>query len=100
VNLEKSEMPRHKHIRGLEAVRLADDHAERQPVRLLSVEFGDGKQLGAPSPSADQLAKKAPPRLKKPSRQSDVVVAPTAELEEHKAALRDVFGEVRTSKSG
>jgi hypothetical protein len=88
----KPQMPRHRHIAGLEAARLADDHAEREPVRLLSFESGNAKQLvGAPSPSADQLAKKAPPRLKKPNRQSDVVVAPTAELE--KAALRDVFGE-------
>jgi len=60
----------------------------------LSSESGGAKQLvGARSPSADQLAKKAPPRLKKSSRQSDVVVAPTAELDEHKAALRGVFGE-------
>ena len=87
-------MPRPRHIQGLQAALLADDHAQRTPVRLLPSQAGDAQQLvGARSPSADQLAKKAPPRLKKPSRQSDVVVAPTAELEEHKAALRNVFGE-------
>jgi hypothetical protein len=87
-------MPRHRHITGLEAARLADDHAHREPVRLLSSKSGDAKQLvGASSPSADQLAKKAPPRLAKLSGRGDVVVAPPAELEEHKAALRHVFGE-------
>jgi hypothetical protein len=90
----EKEMPRRRHITGLEAARLADDHADREPLRLLSSESGDAKQLvGARSPSANQLAKKAPPRLKKPSRHGDVVVAPTAELEQHKAAFRGVFGE-------
>ena len=85
-------MPRHRHITGLEASRLADDHADREPLRLLSSESGDAKQLvRARSPSADQPARKAPPRLKKPTRQSDVVLPPTAEPE--KAAFRDVFGE-------
>jgi len=37
-------------------------------------------------------AKKAPPRLRKPSSYNDAV-APTIGLEEHKAALRQVFGE-------
>jgi hypothetical protein len=93
-NRRKPEMPRPRHIQGLQAARLADDYTQRTPVRLLPSEAGDAKQLvGTRSPTADQLAKKAPPRLKKPSRQSDVVVAPTAELEEHKAALRGIFGE-------
>jgi hypothetical protein len=44
--------------------------------------------------ATDRIAscKKAPPRVKKPSKHSDVVLAPSAELEEHKAAFRDVFG--------
>jgi hypothetical protein len=86
----KPEMPKRRHITGLEAVRLADDHADREPVKLLS---SVQQLVGTHSPSADQLAKKGPPRLKKTSRQSDVLVAPTAELEEHRAALRAVFGE-------
>jgi hypothetical protein len=86
----KSEMPKRRHIIGLEAVRLADDHADHEPVKLLS---SVQQLVGTHSPSADQLPKKGPPRLKKTSRQSDVLVAPTAELEEHRAALRAVFGE-------
>jgi hypothetical protein len=29
-------MPRHKHIRGLDAVRVADEMAQREPVKLVS----------------------------------------------------------------
>jgi hypothetical protein len=91
-NRRKPEMPRPRHIQGLQAARLADDYTQRTPVKLLPSE--SAKELvGARSPLADQRAKKAPPRLKKPDRQSDVVLAPTAELDEHKAALRGVFGE-------
>jgi hypothetical protein len=59
---EKSEMPRHKHIAGREAARLAADHAEREPVRLLSSESGDAKELvESRSPSADQLGRELSP---------------------------------------
>ena len=73
--------------------RLANDHAQRPPVRLLSSRSGEKQLVGPRCPSADQLVKKAPPRLNKPSRHGDVVAAPTAELEQHKAAFRDVFGQ-------
>ena len=85
-------MPRPRHITGLDATRLADDHAQREVVKLLSSEPRETKDLVGPgNPSADPLTKKAPPRLKKPSRQSDVIVPPTSEL--GRTALREVFGE-------
>jgi hypothetical protein len=58
---------------------------------LASADSG-GNQLVQTSPPTHLVGKKAPPRVKKPSKHSDVVLAP-AELEEHKAALRNVFGE-------
>jgi hypothetical protein len=67
----EKEMPRHKHITGLEAARLADDHAQREPVKLLPSESGKTQFVEARSTSADQLAKKAPPRLAKLSGQGD-----------------------------
>jgi hypothetical protein len=86
-------MPKQRHITGLEAARLADDHAHREPVRLLPPGPGETQLVEACSTSMDQPAKKAPPRLAKLSGQGDVVLAPQAELKEHKAALRRVFGE-------
>jgi hypothetical protein len=62
-------------------------------VRILESAATAGKQLvEASSPPTHPVGKKAPPRVIKPSKHSDLVLAP-AELEPHKAALRDVFGE-------
>jgi hypothetical protein len=38
------------------------------------------------------LVSKAPPRLRKPSPDHDRCVAPTADLEAHRARLREAFG--------
>jgi hypothetical protein len=86
-------MTRHKRISGLHAARIAAEHAQRDSVKLASSAQGDGKGLVAFSPQVDRGARKAPPRLKKPSKNNDAIVAPTVGLEEHKAALRQVFGE-------
>jgi hypothetical protein len=86
-------MPKTMHITGREAARLASEAAQREPVRIVASASQDGKQLvQAKSPPTDPLAKAPPPRLKKPSKHSDQVLAP-AELGAHKAALREVFGE-------
>jgi hypothetical protein len=79
-------MPRLRHIEGLEATRLAQELAKREPVRMLP---SDGTELVKSSgPPADQSARRAPPRLKKASKHSNVVLSL-----EHKAALRSVFGD-------
>jgi hypothetical protein len=85
-------MPKHRHIAGVEATRLADEYAQRQPRRLLPSESGK-KQLVRQSSHLTDPSKEAPPRVGKGGRHGDVAVAPKAELQEHKAAFRDVFGE-------
>ena len=84
-------MPRHRHIEGLEAARLANE--KREPVSLLPSQ-SEERQLEKPrSPSVNEIGKTAPPRLGKLGRRGDVILAPKAELQEHKAAFRQVFGE-------
>ena len=84
-------MPKHRHITDLEAARLASER--RAHLSLLPPESGD-KQLGEPaSSSADKVTKKAPPRLRQPAGGGNLVLAPKAELQAHKAAFREVFGE-------
>jgi len=86
-------MPKRKHIRGLHAARAANEFARREPVKWVSSGQEEGKQVVALTPAPAIGAKKAPPRLRKVSWHSDAIVAPTTGLEEHKAALRQVFGE-------
>ena len=86
-------MPKRKHIRGLHAARAANEFARREPVKWVSSQEEEGKQVVALTAAATIGAKKAPPRLTKASTFNDAIVAPTTGLEEHKAALRQVFGE-------
>jgi hypothetical protein len=84
-------MPRRRHIETLEAARLANE--KREPVSLLPSQ-SEERQLEKPrSPSANEVGKTAPPRLDKVGRRGDVILAPKAELQEHKAAFRKIFGE-------
>src|SRR5687768_2503904 len=82
-------MPRPKHIDGFQAARLANEAAQREPVRALASVPDEGRELVQSGSALEQANKKAPPRLKKPSRHGDEVLATTAD----KAALRRVFGE-------
>ena len=88
-------MPRRRHIEELEAARLANEKRARLSLlpsksEELPLEPGE-KQLGRPA--TNEVVKKAPPRLGKLGRRGDVILAPKAELQEHKAAFRQVFGE-------
>src|SRR6266480_1952710 len=83
-------MPKHS-ITGLEAARLANE--KRARLSLLPPESGDKQLEKTGSPSADEVAKKAPPRLRQPARGGDVLLAPKAELQGHKAAFRELFGD-------
>ena len=85
-------MPNRKHISGLHAARAADEFARREPVKWVSSAQEEGKQVVALTAAPAIGARKAPPRLRKPSSNNDAV-APTIGLEEHKAALRQLFGE-------
>src|SRR5262245_15758625 len=75
-------------ISGSEAVELAMQ--KRARLTLLPPQSGE-QQLEKPG-SDNEAAKKAPPRLRQPARRGEVLVAPKAELQAHKAAFREVFG--------
>jgi hypothetical protein len=85
----RGNMPRRRHIEGLEAARLANE--KRDPVRLLPSQSGE-KQLDK-TIIADEAVKTAPPRVGKLGHRGDMIPAPKAELQVHKAAFREVFGQ-------
>jgi hypothetical protein len=60
---------------------------------MLSSSVDAGKQVVTVARDSGDVGKKAPPRLRKPSSHDDAVLAPTADLQEHRTALRRVFGE-------
>jgi hypothetical protein len=72
-------------IRGGDAARAAVETTERLPVTLQATDL-----VGQPVPKAAQRNK--PPRVRKPSSLHDVIYAPTADLETHRAMLRTTFG--------
>jgi hypothetical protein len=83
-----------KHIRGRDAARTAEENDKRRPIALEPAPEGS-----IVSPPESQVSVKtnlqsraAPPRVLKPSRTNDQVLAPTPDLEGHRAALRSVFG--------
>jgi hypothetical protein len=87
-----------KHIRGRAATNVAIENDKRRPIALEPTSTG---MTALPSTTAvpakmenRTTSRTAPPRVRKPSRQSDQVYAPTGDLEGHRAALRSVFGTV------
>jgi len=89
----QKDVRKRKHISGLQAAQAADQFARREPVKWVSSAHEEGKQVVALTATPAIGAKKGPPRLRKASGRSDALVAPIKGLEEHKAALRQVFGE-------
>jgi hypothetical protein len=89
----QKDVRKRKHISGLQAARAADEFARREPVKWVSSGQEDGKEVVALTPAPVIGAKKGPPRLRKASNRDDAIVSPTIGLEEHRAALRKVFGE-------
>ena len=83
-----------KHIRGRDAARMADENDKRRPIAL---ERAPNGSVAAASEShvpveINAHSRTPPPRVLKPSRGNDQVLAPTPDLEGHQAALRRVFG--------
>jgi hypothetical protein len=72
-------------IRGGEAARAAVATTERPPVPLQATDL-----VGPFQPIVTQGKK--PPRVRKPSARHDVIYAPTADLDAHRAMLRITFG--------
>jgi hypothetical protein len=97
-----------RHISGLEATRIAIESNKRGPVQLEALpEDGATSALPATDGSAApaliptntgsaipeaSAPRKAPPRVRKPQRNNDRCVAPTPDLEAHRGALRQAFG--------
>src|SRR5258706_7677394 len=82
------------HIDGKEATYVAIEASKRDPIRLEPAEGVPADN--APGPQAAVAAstdgRKPPPRLRKPSPGNDQCLAPTGEVESHRARLREAFG--------
>jgi hypothetical protein len=95
-----------RHISGREATYMAIESDKRAPVQLEPLPEDGAASVPAPtigsaavatasnSPAIPQAngRRKAPPRVRKPAPNSDRCVAPTPDLEAHRAALRQAFG--------
>src|SRR5262249_3864888 len=87
---QMSERPR---ISGKDAANIAFEARTRGPVRLEASgdpESGSVVALGAPPTALEMGAgeRKPPPRIRKPSAGNDRCLAPTPDLEGHRARLR------------
>jgi hypothetical protein len=87
-------MAKEKHIPGRDAARMAEENDKRRPIALDPTPEGSVGLASDPHVPAVITAHSriAPPRVLKPSRGNDQVLAPTPDLESHRAALRRVFG--------
>src|SRR5258708_11123733 len=84
-------------IGGAEAVRVAMEASSRGPIRLECSAISDQSEGDAPvqSKALQRVAegRKAPPRVRKPSAHHDRCLAPTPDLDAHRARLREAFGD-------
>jgi hypothetical protein len=73
---------------------MADENDKRRPIALEPAPNGlvESTSESHLPIEANAHARTAPPRVLKPSRMNDQVLAPTQDLEAHRAALRQVFG--------
>ena len=81
-----------KHISGREATYVAIENDKRRPIALEPTPTGTTLPTVPATLESGGTSRTAPPRVRKPSRGSDQVYAPTEDLEGHRAALRGVFG--------
>jgi len=96
-----------KHIRGRDAARMAVESNSRAPVPIEPLPVEDAPNAPATINVAASLSsasteatvsqprahRRKPPRVRKPSPHNDQCLAPTADLEGHRAALRQAFGD-------
>jgi hypothetical protein len=84
------------HIAGKEATYVAMEASKRGPIRVDALDDEDPGTSNVPVVSAGVEVvgglRKAPPRVRKPSPHHDKCLAPTADLESHRARLREAFG--------
>jgi hypothetical protein len=93
---DKAEKPR---ISGKEATHVAMEAQEYRPVRICAADDStphSKEPADLPAPMNDTPdgghARKAPPRVRKPSPLHDQYLAPTPDLEGYRARLREAFG--------
>jgi hypothetical protein len=82
------------HISGKEATYVALEANERRPIAVepaMDLAPADTRLRVAPRDTANN-ARKSPVRVRKPSPGNDRCLAPTSDLEGHRARLRDAFG--------
>lgn len=70
--------------------------AKRGPIRLDQGMTNDPVALDGPPTAGEQ--RKAPPRVRKPSPHSDQCLSPTADLDGHRARLREAFGNTMSNE--
>jgi hypothetical protein len=84
-------------IGGAEAVRIAMEASSRRPITLEGCAISDPGEGDSPvqSKAFQRVAegRKAPPRVRKPSAHHDKYLAPTPDLDAHRARLRQAFGD-------
>jgi hypothetical protein len=95
-----------RHITGREATHVAIESDKRTPVKIEPLPADDAASAVPTSAGSAALAttstdaaislpsapRKAPPRVRKPSLNHDRCLAPTPDLEAHRVALREAFG--------
>jgi hypothetical protein len=89
-------MTLNKHIRGRDATYVAIENDKRKPIAIGPAPNSPPEAAAVEPPLPAPMENSAkprtpPPRIRKPSRLSDQVLAPTQDLEGHRAALRGVF---------
>ena len=87
----------HRHISGREATHMAIESDKRGPVKIEPLS-ADGV-AGPPSMTIvsaitrTSTERRAPPRVRKPQSNNDRCIAPTPDIESHRAQLRQAFGD-------
>ena len=83
-----------RHISGREATYMAIDSDKRRPVKIEPADgaISDPTIITGSAISQISTTRKAPPRVRKPQTNNDRCVAPTPDLEAHRAELRQAFG--------
>jgi hypothetical protein len=90
-----------RHISGREATYIAIESDKRGPVKIeplpadgaaSAASMTTGSAAPVPAIPEASAPRKAPPRVRKPSLNHDRCLAPTPDLEAHRAALREAFG--------
>ena len=79
-------------ISGKDATYVAREALKRRPIRLMAPEGVEEPPSALVPSEGSEQARKAPPRVLKPSALNDQCVAPTADLERHRKRLREAFG--------